>query len=109
MMAARNFTTTTTAGLRKAALYLWLAAIALWMVFPFYYAIMSSLETGTAIFAPGLWPQNISFDNYTQLVRRQNIWHNSRRRSAECGPRLGLMFRRRACSVASADVRVSFA
>ncbi len=45
----------------------------------------------------------------SQSVRRQNIWHNSRRRSAECGPRLGLMFRRRACSVASADVRVSFA
>ena len=43
------------------------------------------------------------------LVRRQNIWHNSRRRIAECGPRLGLMFRRRACGVASADVRVSFA
>ena len=42
-------------------------------------------------------------------VRRQNIWHNSRRRIAECGPRLGLMFRRRACGVASADVRVSFA
>ena len=42
-------------------------------------------------------------------VRRQNIWHNLRRRLAECGPRLGLMFRRRACSVASADVRVSFA
>ena len=44
-----------------------------------------------------------------RLVRRQNIWHNSRRRLAECGPRLGLMFRRRACGVASADVRVSFA
>lgn len=43
------------------------------------------------------------------FVCRQNIWHNSRRRSAECGPRLGLMFRRRACGVASADVRVSFA
>ena len=42
-------------------------------------------------------------------VCRQNIWHNSRRRIAECGPRLGLMFRRRACGVASADVRVSFA
>jgi len=39
-------------------------------------------------------------------VRRQNIWHNSRRRFAECGPRLGLMFRRRACGVASADIRV---
>ncbi|WP_407647600.1 hypothetical protein [Aurantiacibacter sediminis] len=42
-------------------------------------------------------------------VPRQHLWHNSRRRSAECGPRLGLMFRRRACGVASADVRVSFA
>ena len=41
------------------------------------------------------------------VVRRQNIWHNSWRRSAECRPRLGLMFRRRACGVASADVRVS--
>ena len=40
------------------------------------------------------------------LVRRQNIWHNSRRRLAECRPRLGLMFRRRACGVASADIRV---
>ncbi len=42
-------------------------------------------------------------------VRRQNIWHNSRRRIAECGPRLGLMFRRRARGVASADIRVSVA
>ena len=49
------------------------------------------------------------FAQILEGVRRQNIWHNSRRRSAECGPRLGLMFRRRACSVASADVRVSFA
>ena len=38
-------------------------------------------------------------------VRRQNIWHNSRRKLAECGPRLGLGFRRRACGVASADAR----
>ncbi len=67
MMATGNFTRTTTAWLRKAVLYAWLAAIALWMVFPFYYAIISSLETGTAIFAPGLWPQTISLDNYTQL------------------------------------------
>ena len=42
-------------------------------------------------------------------VRRQNIWHNSRRRLTECGPRLRLMFRRRACDVASADVRASVA
>ena len=24
------------------------------------------------------------------IVRRQNIWHNSRRKLAECGPRLGV-------------------
>ena len=38
-------------------------------------------------------------------VRRQNIWHNSRRRLAECGLRLGVDVRRRACGAASADVR----
>ena len=43
------------------------------------------------------------------LVRRQNIRHNLRRRLAECGPRLGVDVRRRACGVASADVRWSFA
>jgi len=42
-------------------------------------------------------------------VRRQNIWHNSRRRLAECGPRLGIDVRRRACGAASADIRWSAA
>ena len=42
-------------------------------------------------------------------VRRQNIRHNSRRKLAECGPRLGLGFMRRACGVASADARWSVA
>ncbi|EPR14786.1 hypothetical protein RLDS_01765 [Sphingobium lactosutens DS20] len=42
-------------------------------------------------------------------VRRQNIRHNSRRRLAECGPRLGVDIRRRACGAASADVRWSVA
>ena len=39
------------------------------------------------------------------IVRRQNIWHNSRRKLAECGPRLGVDVRRQACGVASAYVR----
>ena len=42
-------------------------------------------------------------------VRRQNIRHNSRRRLAECGLRLGVDVRRRVCGVASAYVRWSFA
>ena len=40
-------------------------------------------------------------------VRRQNIWRNSRRKLAESGPRLGGDVKRRACGVASADVRWS--
>ena len=42
-------------------------------------------------------------------VRHQNIWLNSRRRLAEVRPRLGGYARRRACGVASADVRWSVA
>jgi hypothetical protein len=38
-------------------------------------------------------------------VRRQNIQHNSRRKLAEFGPRLGVDVMRRACGVASAGVR----
>lgn len=52
------------------------------------------------------------FDRATRFlggVRRQNIWRNSRRRLAECRPRLGIDVRRRACGVASADVRWSVA
>ena len=40
-------------------------------------------------------------------VRRQNIWHNSRRKLAECGPRPGVDIKRRSCGAASADVRWS--
>ena len=43
------------------------------------------------------------------IVRRQIIWRKVRLRLAECGPRLGVDVRRRACGVASADVRWSFA
>lgn len=47
-------------------------------------------------------------DTY-EIVRRQNIWRNSRRRLAEYGPRLVVDVMRRACGVASADIRWSFA
>jgi NAD(P)-dependent dehydrogenase (short-subunit alcohol dehydrogenase family) len=45
--------------------------------------------------------------NAGALVRRQNIWRNLQRKLAECGPRLGVDVRRRACGVASADARWS--
>ncbi|MEA3264235.1 MAG: hypothetical protein U9R07_12215, partial [Pseudomonadota bacterium] len=51
----------------------------------------------------------INVAGYIAPVRRQNIRHNSRRKLAECGPRLGVDVRRRACGVASADTRWSVA
>ncbi|WP_257730373.1 thiamine pyrophosphate-binding protein [Aurantiacibacter atlanticus] len=69
----------------------------------------TNLTTPAAYAALGAFPLVMITGQNRSGVRRQNIWHNSRRRIAECGPRLGLMFRRRACGVASADVRVSFA
>ncbi|MCK9540772.1 MAG: biotin/lipoyl-binding protein, partial [Novosphingobium sp.] len=44
---------------------------------------------------------------WVRVVRRQNIWHNSRRKLAECGPRPGVDIMRRSCGAASADVRWS--
>lgn len=43
------------------------------------------------------------------IVRRQNIRHRSRRKLVECGPRLGVDVRRRACGAASVDIRWSVA
>ena len=36
------------------------AAVVLIAVFPFYYAVLSSLETGTALFRPNLLPGAIT-------------------------------------------------
>jgi len=37
-------------------------------VFPFYYAIMTSFETGTAIFKPNILPEMFSLQNYHQVT-----------------------------------------
>jgi signal transduction histidine kinase len=56
--------------------------------------------------AAELPPQSVAA---MRSVSRQNIWRNSRRKLAECGPRLGVDVTRRACGAASADVRWSVA
>ena len=62
-------------------------------------------DRGSQITFSGLGQQAPIDEN----VRRQIIWRKVRLRLAECGPRLGVDVRRRACGVASADVRWSFA
>ncbi len=75
------------------------------------YTKLAPLFAEDAVVEDPVWGTHVGREailGFMTTVRRQNIWHNSRRRLAECGPRLGLMFRRRACGVASGDVRVSF-
>jgi len=56
----------------------------------------------------GLFVTGLTFAEFDS-VRRQNIWRSARRKLAECGPRLEVDVRRRACGVASADIRWSVA
>jgi len=49
---------------RGALFYLLVAVIVFISVFPFYYAIVTSLKTGTALFGTDLWPKMPSFTNY---------------------------------------------
>lgn len=38
-------------------------------VFPFVYAIGTSLKTGSELFSPNLWPEKASFENYVSLFQ----------------------------------------
>jgi trehalose/maltose transport system permease protein len=54
--------------LKRTAFYLLLLAIVFVAVFPFYYAIVTSLKSGTELFQAGLWPQSFSLANYRNVL-----------------------------------------
>lgn len=58
---------TTSRLLNKFGLYLLVAAITLFCLFPFYFAIVTSLKSGTELFSTRLWPQAPSLKNYIAL------------------------------------------
>lgn len=53
---------------KQALLYLAVAVVVIVAVFPFYYAIVTSFATGTALFRPEYWPQTISLANYQNVL-----------------------------------------
>jgi trehalose/maltose transport system permease protein len=53
---------------KTASFYLLVAVIVLIAVFPFYYAILSSFETGTAIFEVNYLPVSFDFSNYRDVL-----------------------------------------
>ena len=66
--------------IKKVLFYLLVAAIVFYAVFPFYYAILSSLKTGTELFSVDYFPVKWNFDNYVGVFRDNpfatNIWNS---------------------------------
>lgn len=64
----------------KSLFFLLVAAIVLYAVFPFYYAILSSLKSGTDLFRADLFPVSWSFENYLGVFQKNpfatNIWNS---------------------------------
>jgi trehalose/maltose transport system permease protein len=58
------------------AFYLLLAVIVFYTVFPFYWAIVSSLKTGSALFEVEIWPSAPAWGNYVAVFREQPFGRN---------------------------------
>lgn len=53
---------------KRTAFYLLVGVIVVVAVFPFYYAIVTSLKSGTALFQVDYWPKMIAFSNYRSVL-----------------------------------------
>src|SRR4051812_22839581 len=65
---------------KKGLFFFLVVAIVLYAVFPFYYAILSSLKTGTELFRADYFPLSWNFDNYVGVFRDNpfatNLWNS---------------------------------
>ena len=62
--------------LGRLAFYLLIAGIIFYAVFPFYWAIVSSLKTGSSLFQVEFWPSSPTLENYVALFREQPFARN---------------------------------
>jgi trehalose/maltose transport system permease protein len=62
--------------LGRLAFYLFLALIVFYTVFPFYWAIVSSLKAGSELFKVEFWPRGPAWDNYVAVFREQPFGRN---------------------------------
>lgn len=61
---------------KRTAFYLLVAVIVFVAVFPFYYAIVTSLKSGTELFRADLWPTTISLANYRNVLTEGSFVRN---------------------------------
>jgi trehalose/maltose transport system permease protein len=68
------------AAAKKGLFYLLVLAVIFYAVFPFYYAILSSLKAGSELFRVDYFPLSWNFDNYVGVFRDNpfatNIWNS---------------------------------
>src|SRR4051812_12597048 len=61
---------------KKIAFWLLLAVIAVYTLFPFYWAIVSSLKTGSELFEVDPWPKQVAWSNYSAVFTAQPFGQN---------------------------------
>lgn len=75
-----TMTMTTGALIRRGLFYVLVAIIVVYAVFPFYYAILSSMKSGSELFRVDYFPFRWNLGNYTSVFRDQpfatNIWNS---------------------------------
>lgn len=62
--------------LKSAGLLLACLALALFLLFPLYYAIVTSFKAGSELFRVSYWPHTIDLSNYVRLWTEQNFARN---------------------------------
>ena len=62
--------------IRRLPFWLLLGGIVFYAVFPFYWSIVSSFETGSALFEVGLFPNPPTLNNYIALFQEQDFARN---------------------------------
>ncbi|MCW5730356.1 MAG: carbohydrate ABC transporter permease [Alphaproteobacteria bacterium] len=56
---------------RALAFRLLVAVLLVYLLFPFYYAVLTSMKGGSAIFSVDYWPRQIDFSNYARIFSEQ--------------------------------------
>ncbi|MCA1444421.1 carbohydrate ABC transporter permease [Ensifer sp. IC4062] len=61
---------------KRTAFYALVAVIVVVAVFPFYYAILTSFKSGTALFRVDYWPSTLSLANYQEILTHGSFLRN---------------------------------
>ncbi|KAB0265707.1 carbohydrate ABC transporter permease [Microvirga brassicacearum] len=62
--------------LSRIGFWLLVLVIALFALFPFYYAVLSSLRSGSELFSVAYWPERLDGSNYIAVFQRQPFGQN---------------------------------